>query len=111
MELAKLIIGNKIKIDNSFLSDIALLKTNPKWTRIAAIYSLGFMDRTTVATALRSILSDNDDDADIRAHAAEALGNLRDRAAAVLLQSILAHNPSDALRASCEYALHELGAS
>ena len=81
----------------------------PRWGRIASIYALGFIGGGEIAPQLRAILADNTDDADVRAHAAEALGNIHDRNSVDLLQDILGHQPPSSLRDSCQYALAELG--
>jgi HEAT repeat protein len=104
METAKAIIAERVKVASLDLEKIAINSELPRSSRIAAIYALGFARAATV----RKILSDEKDDVDIRAHAAEALGNLADRDAIMLLKDILSHNPSEALRESCQYALEEL---
>ena len=72
MEFAKQIIAGKQDTDEQALLEIALLKTNPKWTRIAAIYALGFVgSRDGSVPRLRCILQD--DDPHVRDHAREAL--------------------------------------
>jgi HEAT repeat protein len=109
MEFAKKLIGGKEHVDKQALLTIGLDKTNPKWTRIAAVYALGFVGGN-LAPRVRGILQDENDDPDIRGHAAEALANLGDKAAIELLRDILGHHPPTELRASCEYALQELAA-
>jgi HEAT repeat protein len=114
METAKAIIGGRIKYPTINLEKIASGNAGvPRWSRIAAIYALGFAKDATAASAaiLRQILGDQNDDVDIRAHAAEALGNLADRDAIMLLKDILGHKPPEALRESCQYALEELEAA
>jgi HEAT repeat protein len=91
------------------LAEVGVTKTNPKFTRIAAIYAAGFVGGDHLATIFQDILRDETDDVDVRGHAAEALGNIRDQTAITLLQNVLEHEPPTELRVSCEYALHELG--
>jgi hypothetical protein len=93
METAKAIIGRRVDADPQLLARIATSKDMPRWGRIASIYTLGFVAGAEVAPQLRAILSDDTDDADVRAHAAEALGNIHDRNSVGLLQDILGHQP------------------
>src|SRR6266581_1332568 len=79
MELAKKIIGGKLKVNHDILLYIGSVKDNPKWARIASIYALGFIGKDEFAPQLRAILSDPGEDTEVRGHAAEALGNIRDR--------------------------------
>jgi len=110
MEVAKAIIGDKIKVDHKLLAQIAADKSIRKWSRIAAIYALGLAAEDGFAPDLRKILADDTDDATVRGHAAEALGNLQDRASISLLRDILDHKPPPELSESCSYALQELAA-
>ena len=110
MEIAKAIIGHKISVDYKLLGEIAADKSLQTWARIAAIYTLGFSGKNDFSPTLRNILADDSDDAIVRAHAAEALGNLQDRAAIALLRNILSRKPPPELSESCSYALHELAA-
>ena len=110
MEFSKRLIGGKEHADKQALLAIGLNKTNPKWTRIAAIYALGFVGTYNSAPRLRNILQDGDDDPDVRGHAAEALANIGDKMAIDLLRDVLGHQPPAELRTSCEYALQELAA-
>jgi len=109
METAKKIIGGYMKVDSAELAEIAQDNNIKKWSRIAAIYALGFLGEEKFAPILRNILADVTNGVDIRSHAAEALGNIGDRDAAMLLKDILGHAANLALRESCQYALEELG--
>jgi HEAT repeat protein len=111
METAKKIIAGGLAIAPAELVEIARAKAQGKWPRIAAIYALGLVGGDEVSPTIRAILADSENDEDVRSHAAEALGNLRDRGAVILLRDILAHAPEPALRDSCEYALGELEAA
>lgn len=108
METAKLIIGGKMNVDLSELTKIALDKAMNKWQRIAAIYSIGFIGDSRASPHLQKILSDVDNDENVRSHAAEALGNIGDYDATGLLKDIMAQASSDELRESCKYALEEI---
>lgn len=111
METAKAIIGGRVKVAASDLEKIAINSEQPRSSRIAAIYALGFARAAAATVSVRKILSDEKDDVDIRAHAAEALGNLADRDAIMPLKDVLSGNPPAALRESCRYALEELKAT
>lgn len=108
METAKKIIGGHMEADHAELARIAQAKDIGKWPRIAAMYTLGFLGDKTFSPLLRRILADSNNDIDIRSYAAEALGNIGDQDAAMLLKDVLKHTPPAALRESCEYALEEL---
>ena len=109
METAKAIIGGQVHADSAELIAIAQDRSQPKWSRIAAIYTLGFTGARNGTAPLRGILGDTQNDAELRSYAAEALGNLHDRNATMLLKDILGHGPQPELRQSCEYALEEIG--
>jgi HEAT repeat protein len=111
MEIAKQIIGAKIKVDPAALASIAANKEFRKGTRIAAVYALGLIGEPTHAGSLKQIVSDQADDIDVREHAAEALGNIHDPTSLDLLREVLAAEKNLALRASCEFAIRELAKS
>ena len=108
IEAAKAIVAGKITVKTKVLAEVGVDKSSEKWPRIAAIYALGFIGDSRSTPKLR-ILADETDDAAVRAHAAEALGNIGDRAVVGLLRDILGHEPTPELRESCAYALDELG--
>jgi HEAT repeat protein len=108
MEIAKLIIGDRIQVDHGILAQLGEDKSLGRWARIAAIYALGFVGEVEFSPALRHVLSDKTDDLKVREHAAEALGNIGDREALELLRKVIETERSVKLRNSCEYALHEL---
>jgi len=110
MEIAKKIIGNQLSVDMKVLCQLALDKNLEKWPRIAAIYALGFVGGGRFSKKIRKILSDQSDDVEIRAHAAEAIGNIGDRTAIEILRRTFEQAQAHSLRESCSYALHELGA-
>jgi HEAT repeat protein len=111
METAKKIIGGRLKASFDILAATARDKGRQKWPRIAAIYTLGFVGGDRASAPLRKLLVDPDEDAEVRSHAAEALGNIADRGAIKLLRELLARSPQPKLRESCEYALSELDAA
>ena|ERR1700734_4086067 len=110
MEVAKQIIGGQLPVDHRLLVKIATDEAKPKWTRIAAIYALGFLGDKTAAPEMREMLGNSEIDVDIRSHAAEALGNIRDRSSIKVLKSVLRRSPPGPLEESCNYALSEMGA-
>ena len=108
IEAAKQLISGETNIDHAELIKIASDRKTGEWSRIAAIYAMGFLADRSFAPILRFILSDTVNSNAVRSHAAEALGNIRDRDAIMLLRDILGSAPEPALRESCEYALGEL---
>jgi|ERR1700733_3860632 HEAT repeat protein len=110
MEIAKQIVGGDIPVVPRVLGQIAANGLQPKWTRIAAIYSLGFLGNRNFLPELRDILSDNKIDDEIRSYAAEALGNIGDEDSVSILRDVLRSHPTGELLASCNYALNELNA-
>ena len=110
MEIAKQIISRKIFANPNDLIKIASNRDFNKWSRIAAIYTLGFSDDDKqIREVIRRILEDVRDNIDIRAHAAEALGNMKDLSSVKSLRRIFEKEKAAALRESCAYALAELG--
>jgi hypothetical protein len=58
MEVAKQIIGKKVAVDPGSLEAILPVRKSRKWSRIAAIYSLGFLAEDSAVPALLQILLD-----------------------------------------------------
>jgi FXSXX-COOH protein len=108
MDTAKQIIGGELAVDSAGLAAILMDKKSPKWARIAAIYSLGFLAERSTVPALVSILSDHGEPVSIRAHAAEALGNVGDAEAVPALAQVMQEEVSPSLRRSSLYALKEI---
>jgi|ERR1035437_60435 HEAT repeat protein len=108
MESAKKLIGSKVHVQPVLLEQIASEKKYKKWSRIAAIYVLGFLNHKTSTAVLSSILRDRLDNPQIRAHAAEALGNLRDPRAFSVLHDILLGKDPTLVKRWCVYALSEI---
>ena len=75
MEIAKGLIAKHPHVDFASLIAIAADRRQPLSARIAAIYTLGFTDDDGVRyTMLSRILDTSDEPAEVRDHAAEALG-------------------------------------
>ena len=108
METAKQIIGHKLVVDPASLETIVLDKQSRKWARIAAIYTLGFLGERSAVPALLRILSDRREPIGVRAHAAEALGNINDAEAVPNVAKVLKQETSPSLRQWCSYALEEI---
>lgn len=109
METAKAIIGKHLAVDPGELEAIASNRKARKWSRLAAIYSLGFLAEGSAVEPLLQILSDSKEPVALRAHAAEALGNIGDPRAVPRLAEMLRCETSPSLHTSCRYALEEIG--
>ena len=110
MEIAKQIVGGDIPVAPRVLGPIAADGQQPKWTRIAAIYALGFLGNRNFLPELRAILSDAKIDGEIRSYAAEALGNIKDKDSINLLRDVIINHAAGELLESCNYALNEMDA-
>jgi HEAT repeat protein len=111
MESAKNVIGGKVNINPFLLAEIASNKMYKRWSRIAAIYALGFVNHKPSAQELIRILGSRDEDSQLKDHAAEALGNMNEpRATAVLGRTLMAEESPNVKR-SCIYALSQIGGS
>ena len=111
MEAAKRIIEHE-DVDIHTLTDIATNETCAKWSRVAAIYTLGFIDdKSKSARALTRILANRNEDQECRAHAAEALGHMEEPKAISVMAKILMAEDSPEVKKWCVYALTELGGS
>ena len=97
--------------DAAKLRQIAVNRQNKIAARVASIYALGFANNDLIAgAALLDILSDRTDDAECRAHAAEALAHIEEPKSIGLLEKILATEvePTE-IKRWCIYALAEIG--
>jgi HEAT repeat protein len=105
MEAAKYIDLNNIPVNILDLERIARRRHSRKWTRIAAMYVLGWRGDRSVVPTLMGILENPNESSAIRDNAAEALGNLGDPHALVLLERIASETTSPVVKRSCEFAL------
>jgi HEAT repeat protein len=109
IEAAKRIVEQE-NVDPSSLARIAADRNANKWSRIAAIYALGFIDdESKSAPALLRILADRDDDESCRSHAAEALGHMAEPKTIPAMERLLLADDSQEVKRWCVYALGELG--
>jgi hypothetical protein len=77
MEAAKRLISKNERRQIDRLMSIAAHRHNPLWSRIAAIYTLGFIDEAAVSlNTLRSLAYDRTEHALVIEHAREAMDNL-----------------------------------
>lgn len=109
MEAAKEIIGKKVNIESIFLVEIARAPILNNWARVASIYSLGLLGYRPSVPVLTNILRDQQNHWRVRAHAAEALGNLRDSRPIPVLEKVLMSRERSYVKVSCLYALSEIG--
>ncbi|MHB8217050.1 MAG: HEAT repeat domain-containing protein [Candidatus Sulfotelmatobacter sp.] len=109
MESAKKMISIGARVDPAFLAAIASNSLLRQWSRIAAIYVLGFQIGAPGSDVLISILKNREESTQIRAHAAEALGNMQQNRACEGLRRILMSKESTALKKWSVYALSEIG--
>ena len=109
IEAAKRLIAGGA-VDAAPLIRVAKNKKNRSWARIGAIYALGFADDESVAAAvLVEILGDRNENEECRAHAAEALGHLREPRTVATMKRILLEDDSPRVKRWCVYALAEIG--
>ena len=112
MESAKKMIGMPASGLHKVLTYVILDKRYSKWSRMAAIYALGFSGKRTYTPVLARILNDATEPHQIRDHAAEALGNLRSRQAVDALEKALSdENIRPSIKRSIRYALSEIQAT
>ena len=89
IEAAKRIIVNDSATADA-LAGIAGDKDRNMWSRIAAIYALGFIDDTSTSGAvLVGILADRNETDECRSHAAEALAHVKHPQAVSTMEAIL----------------------
>jgi len=109
MEAAKTVIRSNDSQSVVLLIDIAVDRSHRKWSRIAAVYALGFLGHSAATVALLRILPDVREDLQLRAHVAEALGNMRETRSLPVLRSILMSDAPAPLKKWCIYAASEIG--
>ena len=79
------------------------------WNRIAATWALGWLKRKpTIALGLIRLVADPDEHWNVRGHAAEALGNHREKQAIPLLRKILLSGVQPGLKVECIFALSKM---
>jgi len=108
IESAKAIVGGRAKIYPAVLVDIARTDEFNKWSRIAAVYALGFLGHRQSVPVLVRILSDRQESLQVRSHAAEALGNIRDSRSIPVLERVLMGRDRGSIKRWCVYALSEI---
>ncbi len=115
IEAAKLLIAHPELVDPDLLAKVIVDPGYKLWSKIMSAYVLGFvpMDaKTKHHWVLRKTLADGHASVQLRAHAAEALANLKDTGAAALFRErLLDERESTSVRKWCIYALAELGTS
>jgi len=109
MEAAKEIIRSRKPPSAAWLEEVAGDSSCREWSRIAAVYALGFLGNKPSASVLVRILQDEREHPKLRGHAAEALGNLRERRALSVLRKILMSDERSDLKKWCVYAASEIG--
>lgn len=110
IEAAKRVIAKPDRIDAKALAEIAAKPTNKRWSRIAAIYALGFIDvKSQFAPALIEIVLNRTDDEQCRAHAAEALGDMHHPNIVPTLAGVLMSEDTAEVKRWCIYSLSETG--
>ena len=114
-EAAKRLIAVPSEIDPEFLMMIVRDPEYKLWSKVMALYVLGFLPPLEAAghyQILREALANRGMNVQLRAHAAEALGNLRDQeSTAVLRERLLDEHELKSVRKWCIYALGEVGSA
>jgi hypothetical protein len=110
MEAAKVVIGKHATELSRDLMKVAAAKVLGDWNRISAIYALGFLLPIGNSDEIVSILLDETNSPEIRSHAAEAIGNIRDSGAIPGIKAAMHNGVPKSVVESCEYALLEMDA-
>ncbi|HWZ97807.1 MAG TPA: HEAT repeat domain-containing protein [Candidatus Dormibacteraeota bacterium] len=105
----RMVRSRRDSISASLLIDIAAKTCYRPWSRIAAVYALGLLNHEPSVRILVRILQDPSESIELRAHAAEALGNLGRERALPALRKILMSDQKLILRKWCIYAISEIG--
>lgn len=115
VEAAKQLIAASSEVDPEFLTRIVRDPEYRLWSKIQALYVLGFMPLAEAdghREVVRKAFTDREGNVQLRTHAAEALGNLRDRdSASVLGERLLDDGENRSVRRWCIYALAEVGSA
>ena len=111
MEAAKNIIGGKNGPAPVLLLEVAQDEKYKKWSRIGAVYALGFLGFKPSVPGLIRILEESREPLSLRCHAAEALGNAQDSRAVATIEQVLMRDEPASLKKWCIYALSQIGTS
>jgi HEAT repeat protein len=115
LEAAKHLIAQPTRVDPELLAKVVADPGYKPWSKIASAYVLGFIpiDATSKhQQVLRETLANARASVRLRTHAAEALGNLKDKGSTDLLKSrLLDEAESTTVRKWCIYALAEMKSS
>jgi hypothetical protein len=108
-EAAKWLFGQKQHASARDLMEIAEDNSCGMWNRIAAIHTIGFLQRRPgIARRLIALLADPKENMKIRGQAAESLSYYREKAAIPLLRKILLSNERAGLKVECIFALSKM---
>ncbi len=111
MEAAKKIIGGKDGLAPILLSEVAENRKYKPWSRIGAVYALGFLEFKPGTPGLIRILHESKESLALRCHAAEALGNAQAVGAVAAIELVLMRDEPPSLKKWCIYALSQIGTS
>jgi hypothetical protein len=108
-EAAKWLFGQKQHASARGLMKIAEDNNCGMWNRIAAIHTIGFLQRRPgIAPRLIALLADTQENMKIRGQAAESLSYYREKAAIPLLRKILLSSERPGLKVECIFALSKM---
>jgi HEAT repeat protein len=111
MEAAKQIIGRKGVLAPALLLEVAENRKYRRWSRVGAVYALGFLEFKPSVPSLIRILQDSRESLSLRCHAAEALGNTQDSRAIAVIDQVMTRDEPSSLKKWCIYALSQIGTS
>ena len=115
IEAAKRWIAHPSQIDPELLAKVIVDPGYKLWSKVISAYVLGFLPLQSTSKhqfVLRTALADAGRNVHLRAHAAEALSNLRDEGSTTLLKErLLDQGESKSVRRWSIYARGELGTS
>jgi HEAT repeat protein len=111
MEAAKKIIGRSGTVAPVLLLEVVQNEKYKTWSRIGAVYALGFLGYRPSVPHLIRILEESREPFTLRCHAAEALGNTQDPRAISAIERVLMRREPPSLKKWCIYALSQIGTS
>jgi hypothetical protein len=111
IEAAKKIIVRSGTLAPVLLLEVAQNEKYKMWSRIAAVYALGFLGVKLSVPRLIHILEESREPLTLRCHTAEALGNVQDPRAVAVLERVLMRKEPPSLKKWCIYALSQIGTS